>query len=164
LLFAIICALISAVIGGVLAFIISLATGNGFGGSFVGLVTNIIFIPIGTAIGLFIGAAIYHLLVLLLIRPSHAGYEATFRVVAYAAVLQLLSWLAFIPILGILVGIAIGVYNIVLTVIGVREIHATTTGRAAAVVLIPVAVVGILAILIVGAVIAILAAAFSQSQ
>lgn len=164
MLFAIICALISAVIGGVLAFIISLATGNGFGGSFVGLVTNIIFIPIGTAIGLFIGAAIYHLLVLLLIRPSHAGYEATFRVVAYAAVLQLLSWLAFIPILGILVGIAIGVYNIVLTVIGVREIHATTTGRAAAVVLIPVAVVGILAILIVGAVIAILAAAFSQSQ
>jgi hypothetical protein len=49
-------------------------------------------------------------------------------------------------------------------VIGVREIHATTTGRAVAVVLIPVAVVGILAILIVGAVIAILAAAFSQSQ
>jgi hypothetical protein len=164
LLFAIICAFISAVIGGVLAFIISLATGNGFGGSFVGLVTNIIFIPIVTAIGLFIGAGIYHLLVLLLIRPSHAGYEATFRVVAYAAVLQLLSWLAFIPILGILVAIAIGVYNIVLTVIGVREIHATTTGRAVAVVLIPVVVFGLLAIVIGVAIVAILAAAFSQSQ
>ncbi len=101
LLFAVICALISAVIGGILAFIISLATGNGFGGSLGSLVSNIILIPIGTAIGLFIGAAIYHLLVLLIIRRSHAGYEATFRVVAYAAVLQLLSWLAYIPILGI---------------------------------------------------------------
>jgi hypothetical protein len=164
LVFAIICALISAVIGGILAFIISLATGNGFGGSLGSLIANIILIPIGTAIGLFVGAAIYHLLVLLLIRPSHAGYEATFRVVAYAAVLQLLSWLVFIPILGILVAIAIGIYNVVLTVIGIREVHATTTGRAVAVVLLPVVVFGLLAILLVGAILAILAAAFSQAQ
>jgi hypothetical protein len=164
LVFAIICALISAVIGGVLAFIISLATGNGFGGSFVGLVTNIILIPIGTAIGLFIGAGIYHLLVLLIIRPSHAGYEATFRVVAYAAVLQLVSWLAYIPILGILVGIAIGIYNIVLTVIGIREMHATTTGRAVAVVLIPVIVIGILIAIVGIAIVAIIAAALSSGQ
>jgi hypothetical protein len=164
LVFAIICALISAVIGGVLAFIISLATGNGFGGSFVGLVTNIILIPIGTAIGLFIGGGIYHLLVLLIIRPSHAGYEATFRVVAYAAVLQLVSWLAYIPILGILVGIAIGIYNIVLTVIGIREMHATTTGRAVAVVLIPVIVIGILIAIVGIAIVAIIAAALSSGQ
>ena len=102
LLFAIISALISAVIGGVLAFIISLATGNGFGGSLVGLVTSIIFIPIGTAIGLFIGAAIYHLLVLLLIRPSHAGYEATFRVVPTRGA-SLLAGCGYTD-LGILVG------------------------------------------------------------
>jgi hypothetical protein len=164
LLFAVICALISAVIGGILAFIISLATGNGFGGSLGSLVSNIILIPIGTAIGLFIGAAIYHLLVLLIIRPSHAGYEATFRVVAYAAVLQLLSWLAYIPILGILVGIAIGIYNVVLTVIGIREVHATTTGRAVAVVLIPVIVVLILIFVVGLAIVAILAAAFSSAQ
>ena len=164
LIFAIICAVISAVIGGILAFIFSLATGNGFGGSLGDLIANIILIPIGTAIGLFVGAAIYHLLVLLLIRPSHAGYEATFRVVAYAAVLQLLSWLVFIPILGILVAIAIGIYNVVLTVIGIREVHATTTGRAVAVVLLPVVVFGLLAILLVGAILAILAAAFSQAQ
>jgi hypothetical protein len=164
LLFAIICALISGVIGGILRLIIKLISGAGAGGAFGSLIANIIFIPIGTAIGLFIGAAIYHLLVLLIIRPSHAGYEATFRVVAYAAVLQLLSWLAYIPILGILVALAIGIYNVVLTVIGVREMHATTTGRAVAVVLIPVIIVLILALIVGVAIVAILAAAFSSAQ
>jgi hypothetical protein len=164
LVFAIICSLISAVIGGILAFIISLATGNGFGGSLGSLIANIILIPIGTAIGLFIWAGIYHLLVLLLIRPRHEGYEATFRVVAYAAALQLLSWLAYIPLLGILVGIALGIYSVVLSVIGIREMHATTTGRALAVVLIPVVVLVILGVLLFAAIAAILFAAFNQAQ
>ncbi|MBA3635416.1 MAG: YIP1 family protein [Actinomycetota bacterium] len=151
LLFAVICALISAVLSGIIGFLINLVAGNGIGGSLGGLISTIIFIPIGTAIGLFIGAAIYHLLVLLIIRPSHAGYEATFRVVAYASVLQLLSWLAVIPILGILIGIAIAIYNLVLSVLGIREMHSTTTGRAVAVVLIPVIVITILLVLILGA-------------
>src|SRR5215218_8469876 len=144
LLFAIICAVISGLLTGIIGLVISLATGNGIGSAFGSLFGAIILTPIATAIGLFIWAAIYHLLVILIIRPSHAGYEATFRVVAYASVLQLASWLTYIPILGILVGIAIGIYNVVLTVIGIREVHATTTGRAVAVVLIPVIVVVIL--------------------
>jgi hypothetical protein len=164
LIFAIICALITGVIGGILRLIFTLVRGGGFGGALGSLIANIIFIPIGTAIGLFIGAGIYHLLVLLIIRPSHAGYEATFRVVAYAAVLQLLSWLAFIPILGIVVAIAIAIYNVVLTVIGIREMHATTTGRAVAVVLIPVIVIGILVAIVGVAIAAIILAALSQSQ
>jgi hypothetical protein len=53
---------------------------------------------------------------------------------------------------------------VVLSVIGIREVHATTTGRAAAVVLIPVVIFGLLALLIGVAIVAILAAAFSQSQ
>ncbi|CAN5730677.1 hypothetical protein BH18ACT11_BH18ACT11_14530 [soil metagenome] len=161
LIFAVICSLISAVIGGVLGFVISLATGNGIGGSLAGLISTIIFTPIGTAIGLFIGAAIYHLLVLLIVRPSHQGFEATFRVVAYASVLQLFSWLAVIPILGILIVIAVAIYNVVLSVLGIREMHATTTGRAVAVVLIPVVVITILLVLIFGAV---LFAIFAASQ
>ena len=60
--------------------------------------------------------------------------------------------------------IAIAIYNVVLTVIGIREMHATTTGRAVAVVLIPVVVFGLLALLLVGAILAIIAAAVSQSQ
>jgi hypothetical protein len=164
LVFAIICAVISGLLAGIIGLLISLATGNGFGSAFGGLFGTLIITPIGTAIGLFIWAAIYHLLVLLIIRPSHAGYEGTFRVVAYASVLQLASWLAAIPILGILVIIAITIYGVVLSVIGIREVHATTTGRAAAVVLIPVVIFGLLALLIGVAIVAILAAAFSQSQ
>jgi hypothetical protein len=164
LLFAIICALITGVISGILRLIFSLIRGEGFGGALGSLIANIVFIPIATAIGLFIGAAIYHLLVLLLVRPSHAGYEATFRTVAYASAVQAVAWLGSIPILGILVLIAVGIYNVVLSVIGIREMHTTTTGRAVAVVLLPVVVVGLLAILLVGAILAIIAAAVSQSQ
>jgi len=164
LVFAIICALISAVLTGVIGFLINVIAGNGIGGSFGSLIGTIIFIPIGTTIGLFIWAAIYHLLVLLIIRPSHAGYEGTFRVVAYASALQLVGWLGAIPILGILVLIAIAVYGVVLSVIGIREVHSTTTGRAVAVVLIPAAIFGLLALVIGVAIVAILAAAFSSAQ
>jgi hypothetical protein len=147
LVFALICALVSGILGGILNFLIGLAfsSGNqGVAGSFLGLVGNIILAPIEAAIGLFIGAGIYHLLVLLLVRPSNAGFEATFRVVAYASVIQLVSW---IPI----VGWVIWIYGIVLSVFGIREVHNTTTGRAAAVVLIPVAVVLLLFLLVFGA-------------
>jgi hypothetical protein len=163
-LFAAICALISAVIGGILGFVLRLALGNGFAGSFTRLVGTVIGAPIATIIGLFIGAAIYQLLILLIVRPRHEGYEATFRAVAYASAIQVFSWLAFVPILGILVVIAIGIYNVVLTVIGIREMHATTTGRAVAVVLIPVIVVGILIFVVGFAIAAIILAALSQSQ
>ena len=162
LIFAIICALASGVIGGILGFLISLATGNGIGSSFASLVGTILFTPIFTAIGLFIAAAIYHLLVLLLGGPSHQGYEATFRVVAYASVLQLFSWLGVIPILGALVLLAIAVYNVVLSVLGIREMHGTTTGRAVAIVLIPVVVVTLLLVLIFGAVLFAIFAATQQ--
>ena len=164
LLFAIICAVISGLLAGIIGLLISLATGNGLGSAFGSLFGAIIITPIATAIGLFIWAAIYHLLVILIIRPSHAGYEGTFRVVAYASVIQLASWLAAIPILGILVLIAIAVYGVVLSVLGIREIHSTTTGRAVAVVLIPAIIFALLALLIGVAIVAILAAAFSQGQ
>jgi hypothetical protein len=163
LLFAIICALITGVIGGILRLIFVLIRGGGFGGALGSLIANIFFIPIGTAIGLFIGAGIYHLLVLLIVRPSHAGYEATFRAVAYASAVQAVAWLAFIPVLGILVAIVIGVYNVVLSVIGIREVHATTTGRAVAVVLIPVVIIGILVLLVGLTIAAIIFAALRSS-
>ena len=118
LVFAIICALISAVLTGVIGFLFNVIAGNGIGGSIGSLISTIIFVPIATAIGLFIWAAIYHLLVLLIVRPSHGGYESTFRVVAYASALQLVSWLGAIPILGIVVLLVILVYSVVLSVLG----------------------------------------------
>jgi hypothetical protein len=126
LIFAIICYVVSAILGGLIA----LAFGNrGFGG-FVG---NIILAPIGAAIGLFIGAGILHLLVMVIVGSRNSGYEATFRVAAYTSVVNLVSWIPFI-------GWIASLYGIYLAIVGVREVHTTTTGKAALVVLIPVVI------------------------
>jgi hypothetical protein len=56
---------------------------------------------------------------------------------AYAAVTSLVSW---IPVIG---GI-LALYGIYLGIVGIREMHNTTTGKAALVVLIPVAIIFLL--------------------
>lgn len=150
LVFAVICAVISGVLSGIIGFLIALVTDSGAGAAFGGLIGSIFLIPIGTVIGLFIGAGIYYLVVMLLVRPN-SGFEATFRVVAYGSVVSLVSWLSAIPVLGVLVALVVAVYGIFLAVVGIREVHATTTGRAVAVVLIPTAVVFLFLLLLFGA-------------
>jgi hypothetical protein len=145
LIFAIICYEVSVILGGIIAFALG---ARGFGG----LILNIILAPIGVAIGLFIGAGIFHLLVMLIVGSRNAGFEGTFRVGAYVAVTQLVAWLSAIPILGILISIAVGIYSIFLGVVGIREVHTTTTGKAALVVLIPSIVVLLLIVILVFAV------------
>jgi hypothetical protein len=137
LIFAIICYEATAVLGGIIA----LAFGNqGFGG----FIVSIILAPIGAAIALFIGAGITHLLVMLIVGSRNSGYEATFRVAAYSSVVNLVSWIPFI-------GWLLSLYAIYLAIVGIREVHTTTTGKAALVVLIPVAVAFLLVILVLGA-------------
>ena len=129
-----------------LGFVFSLGFADqGVIGAFIGLIGGILRSLIGVVIGLFVGAGIWYLLVLLLARPNNTGYESTFRVSAYAAVVYLVSW---IPIVGWIVGLVYGIY---LGVVGIREVHGTTTGRAALVVLIPILVIGGLAVLLLGA-------------
>ncbi len=138
LIFAIICYEVAAILGGLIA----LAFGNrGFGG-FIG---NIILAPIGTAIGLFIGAGILHLLVMVIVGSRNSGYEATFRVAAYTSVVNLVSWIPFI-------GWIASLYGIYLAIMGIREVHNTSTGKAAIVVLIPAVVVILLALIIIAAI------------
>jgi len=90
-------------------------------------------------------------------RCNNTGYEATFRIAAYSSVVYLVSWM---PVLGWIVG---AIYGIYLGVVGIRAVHGTTTGRAALVVLVPIVVIGGLALLIFGvALLAIFAAASQQ--
>jgi hypothetical protein len=145
LIFAIICYAVSAILGGLIGLAFS---GRGFGG-FIG---SIIGTPIAGVVGLFIGAGILYLLVMLIVGSRNAGDEATFRVLAYSSVVNLVSW---IPIIG---GI-LSLYALYLGIVGIREVHTTTTGKAALVVLIPAAVVLLIVFLIVGA-----AALFFLSQ
>jgi hypothetical protein len=145
LIFAIICYEVAAILGGLLGLIGIGTTNQGFGG----FITSIILAPIFAAIGLFIGAGILYLLVMLIVGSRNSGFEATFRVVAYSAVTSLVSW---IPIIGWILSL----YGIYLSIVGIREVHNTTTGKAALVVLIPAAVVLLIVLLlfiVIGAVI-----------
>jgi hypothetical protein len=152
LVFSLICWEISALIGGflgVLGSIVGLGT-RGVGEAIVGFLASLVFTPIVAAVFLLIASGIIHLLVMLIARPVGTSFETTFRVVAYADVSVLLSW---IPILG---GLAALVWYTVLSVFGVREAHNTSTGQAAAVVLIPVAIASFLLLVlavVIGAVI-----------
>jgi hypothetical protein len=147
LIFAIISYEVSAILSGIVA----LAFGSrGVGGFLVAIIAA----PIGVVIGLFIGAGILHLLVMLLVGSRNAGFEGTFRVSAYSSVTSLVSWIPFI-------GWIASLYGIYIAIMGIREVHSTTTGRAALVVLIPVIVIAILLVLILGAA---LLAIFAASQ
>lgn len=153
--YAVIVAVITALLGGILGLILSplfagpgQSAGQAFAGGLIGLVAGLILTPIFTIIALLIAAGIWHLLVLLLVRPGNAGFEATFRVACYSYTPNLVSFLSPIPILGQLIAFVAIIYAIVLAVLGIREVHSTTTGKAALIVLIPVAVVFFLALIL----------------
>ncbi len=89
--------------------------------------------PLLVFIGLFVGAGILHLC-LLLVGGDRQGFEATFRVQAYSAGAHLLN---IIPLCGWLVA---PVWFLVLQIIGLREAHGISGGRAALAVLLPLIV------------------------
>jgi hypothetical protein len=96
------------------------------------LVMNLLFGPVFIVIGLFIGAGLFHL-VLLALGGATRGFEATFRVAAFS---QAASIFNIVPMCGGLIGL---VYTLVLLVIGLSEAHQISRGKAAAAVLIPFA-------------------------
>ena len=144
LLFALICTEISAVLGWLLV-LVGVGSGPGVNPNPQNLglpsiltpgspVVSVILALIGGAIGIFLAAIIQQLLVRLIVGARNSGYGATFRVASYTQVTSLVNW---IPIIGPLLAL----YGIYLSIVGIREMHGTTMGKAALVVLIPFAVV-----------------------
>ncbi len=81
------------------------------------------FAVVGGIVGLFVGGAWTHLWVYLL--GGRQGYTQTFKALAYGATPSYaLGW---IPYVGGLVG---GIWALVLHIIGLRQLHDITTGRA----------------------------------
>jgi hypothetical protein len=76
-------------------------------------------------------AAVYHLFVRLLSGGSQGGYRATFRVLAYAGVTDLVGW---VPFVGLLLA---GVWALYIGTVGLRETHATSGTRALLIILLP---------------------------
>jgi len=91
----------------------------------------IILAPIFVIIGVFIGAAILHLM-LMIVGGAYNGFEATVRVVCYAQTAQLAG---IIPFCGGLISM---VWAIILYVFGLATAHRTTQGKAVLAVLLPV--------------------------
>jgi len=147
LIFALICTEVSAILGGILRLAgvgEGFVAGYGFQvpenqdiGEFIG---SVILAPIGGVIGVFVVAGIGHLLVRLVVGTTNSGFGATFRVASYTSVTSLVTW---IPLIGGLLGL----YGIYLAVVGIREMHGTTTGKAVVVVLFPVILIVVLALL-----------------
>lgn len=147
LVFALICTEIAAILGGILSLAGvggAFVTGYGFqvpeNQSFGEFIGSVVFAPVGSAIGVFVVAGIAHLLVRLVVGANNAGFGATFRVAAYTSVTSLVSWIPF-------VGGLLALYGIYLAVVGIREMHNTTTGKSLVVVLLPVIVIVVLALL-----------------
>jgi hypothetical protein len=152
-LFAVICIVIGAVLNAAVGLIGAQPNVQSYQGLLqplgvnvqvaAGFVASIVMYVVIGLIALFVGAGIYQLLVRLVVGRENAGFSGTFRVMAYAAVVNLVSW---IPILGLLAGL----YAFFLQVVGFREVHETSTGRA---ILVPLLLFGIS--IVIGALVAI---------
>lgn len=113
----------------------------------IGLAVIAVAAPFMIIIGLFVWSGILHLF-LMMVRGAQAGFEATFRVASYSygpAILYV------IPFCG---GLIAGIWSLVMVIIGLKEAHTTTGGKAAFAVLAPFvlccAVVVVFALLMMG--------------
>lgn len=149
LVFALVCIEISVLLVGLLTFLdvpggaTSLVGTRGDQG-FLAFLGGLVVAPIAGAVGVFLTALITHLLVALVVGSGHSGFGATFRVVAYSSVTSLAGWVPFI-------GWIFSLYRLYLATVGIREMHATTTGKALLVVLLPAILVLLLVVAVIGA-------------
>lgn len=97
--------------------------------------------PLWLLIGLFLIAGVIHVC-LLLVRGARHSFGTTLRVLCFSGGPQLFG---VVPFIGPAVG---GIWALVITVIGLREAHETTTGRALAGLLIPLGFFIILLVLV----------------
>lgn len=127
------------------------------GGASAGMIgISVLFTLIWTPIAFIIGVGIYHLLARLLGGTGQFDRYA-FSVAAFAAPLSIVNGLlAFVPILGGCVAMILGIYQIVLTYFATKVEHNLSSGRAIAVILIPVALVILLVLCMVFGLVALL--------
>jgi hypothetical protein len=77
----------------------------------------------------------------MIVGGNRKGFEATFRAISYSYGAALFY---IVPIIGGFVG---GIYLFILAILGVREGHEISTGKAVLAVLLPLIVVSVLGIL-----------------
>jgi hypothetical protein len=132
----------STVVSAVLAFVwIRLFSGGGMG--LFGFLISMAFVIVGAwlvvPVILFVWSGILHGC-LLLVKGAAEGYQATFRVVSYSSVTAAFN---AVPVVGTIASL----WGFILTIVGLREIHKTTTGKSVAAVLIPLGIVIVVSII-----------------
>jgi hypothetical protein len=120
----------------------------------VGMGVMAVITPFVIIAGLFLGSGMLHLL-LLMVRGAKNGFEATFRVMAYAYGSNIFM---AVPFCG---GFIAALWNIVVVIIGLKEAHGTSGGKAAFAVLFPVILCCAFAVLFSILVLGTVAASFS---
>ena len=132
--------IVTGIIMGLGAFFVSAIAGLGAAG-FIQVITY----PIMMLIGFFIWGLIIHLFAKLF-----KGTGSLTQWYAGASHTYLFYWIAIIPFVGqILVGLA-GLWNIVLQIHVAKHVHGFSTGKAVVVVLLPIVIIGILAVALAG--------------
>jgi hypothetical protein len=111
---------------GPVTFYLTGVLGNAVG-VLVVLATPILFV----ALLLFSFVCVFHLVVLLVLRGRSAGFRATFRANAYASVGMLMCYIPFI-------GGLLFFYGFYLVMVGIRELHSTSTTRAVIITLVSI--------------------------
>jgi len=104
----------------------------GWVGGWAGFVAQVVFGGVLVVIGMFVAAFVLHLM-LLLLGGAGRGFEATFRVVSFA---EATSLLFLVPFCGQVLG---WIWCAVLYVLGLAAAHQVGHGKAAAAVLLPIA-------------------------
>jgi hypothetical protein len=148
--YAIIAAVYSAILALMFAFMGAfLGSMMGFGnagrmiGAGAGIGTAIIFFIVfllSAIIGAFIAGAILHIFVYIV--GGRKGIAQTIKALMYGSTPTLLfGWIPFI-------GLLAGIWSLILEIIGIKELHELTTGKAIMAVLIPIILLIILAIII----------------
>ena len=126
------------------------------------LVSTLIGTLVGGLLGIFIGAAIIHLFVYLF--GGKQGYKSTLAVMCYATAISPISAaVSIIPILGGLVALALAIYAIYIQIRGLEEFQSLTTGKAALSIIVPYAILLLIALILAALVFAALFASFAQA-
>ncbi|MBP1930010.1 hypothetical protein J2741_002606 [Methanolinea mesophila] len=138
---AIISAILVTIVYTAVASLSPLASLPGFAGLFPLFI--FVFLIVAYIIGPFIGGAWVHIFVWLF--GGRKGYIQTVKAMMYAATPSfLLSWIPLVSIIG-------SIWTLILEIIGIRELHEISTGRAVAAVIIPIVIIVIIIALIVAA-------------
>jgi hypothetical protein len=156
--FAVVNLIISAILSTISVVVLggaSSALGEAVGGIGIGLIAGFTLIgtPIFGLIGLLISSALIHIFVAIL--GGENGYSETLSAIEYATAVQpLTAVFSFIPFLGSLMNLLVGLYAIFIQVKGIENFQELSLGRAIAAVLLPALIIFAIVIALVFLVIA----------